>query len=211
MNASGKLVLATRNPGKVREMREPLACFGFDVHGLPGDFPEIEETGSTFAENALLKARVAAQGLGLPVVADDSGLEVDALGGRPGVHSARYGDDWPAVEGESRDSRNIRKLLDALRDVPEERRTARFRCCMVMVCPPGMPEAPDDIVVHGVWEGRIAERPAGSNGFGYDPVFFDPELGRTGAELSRVEKMVRSHRAKALAGLLEELKRRNFS
>lgn len=208
MTAPKKLILATRNQGKVRELSEPLAHFGFDVQGLPDDFPETDETGSTFEENALLKARTAARVLGLPVVADDSGIEVDALGGAPGVHSARYSDDWPAVEGESRDQRNNRKLLEALRNIPQEQRTARFRCCMVMVYPPDMPGAPEDLVTNGVWEGRITESPSGSNGFGYDPLFFDPELGCTGAELTREEKMTRSHRARALAQLLDALGRR---
>lgn len=206
VEAPKKLVLATRNPGKVRELRGPLSRFGFDVQGLPEDFPETLETGTTFEENALLKAHAAARSLGLPVIADDSGLEVDALGGAPGVHSARYGDDWPGKEGETRDQRNNRRLLDALRGVPESRRTAHFHCCMVMVWPSASFE---ELVAHGVWEGRITECARGENGFGYDPLFLDPELGRTGAELSREEKMARSHRARALNRLLETLERRN--
>ena len=202
------LILATRNQGKVRELREPLARFGFDVQSLPDDFPEVAETGSTFEENALIKAHAVADALGVPAVADDSGIEVDALGGAPGVYSARYSLDLPEVEGESTDQRNNRKLLAALEGVPAEKRTARFRCCMAMVYPPSWPNRPADLVVSGAWEGSIAFAPSGSNGFGYDPLFIDPASGRTGAELSREEKMARSHRGKALERLLDELEKR---
>ena len=198
------LVLATRNQGKVRELREPLARFGFDVQSLPDDFPEIEENGATFAENALIKARAVAEKLGVAAAADDSGLEVDALGGAPGVYSARYSEDWPEQEGESKDERNNRKLLAQLEGVPFEERTARFRCCMAMVDPEG-----GEIVVSGAWEGHIGFEKKGENGFGYDPLFIDPELGLTGAQLSREAKMARSHRGKALAKLLEEVSRKN--
>ncbi|MBQ9105270.1 MAG: RdgB/HAM1 family non-canonical purine NTP pyrophosphatase [Mailhella sp.] len=198
------LVLATRNQGKVRELREPLARFGFDVQSLPDDFPEIEENGATFDENALIKARAVAEKLGVAAAADDSGLEVDALGGAPGVYSARYSEDWPEQEGESKDERNNRKLLAQLEGVPFEERTARFRCCMAMVDPEG-----GEIVVSGAWEGHIGFEKKGENGFGYDPLFIDPELGLTGAQLSREAKMARSHRGKALAKLLEEVSRKN--
>lgn len=204
------LILATRNQGKVRELREPLARFGFDVQSLPEDFPEVPETGSTFEENALIKAHAVADALGVPAVADDSGIEVDALGGAPGVYSARYSQDWPEVEGESTDQRNNRKLLAGLEGVPAEKRTARFRCCMAMVYPSSWKDRPADLVVSGAWEGSIAFALSGSNGFGYDPLFIDPASGRTGAELSREEKMARSHRGKALARLLEELEKRGF-
>ncbi len=202
------LILATRNQGKVKELKEPLARFGFDVQSLPDDFPEVAETGSTFEENALIKAHAVADALLVPAVADDSGIEVDALGGAPGVYSARYSLDWPEVEGESTDARNNRKLLAALEGVSAERRTARFRCCMAMVYPSSWKDRPEDIVVSGAWEGSIVEKPSGSNGFGYDPLFLDPASGRTGAELSREEKMARSHRGKALEKLLEKLERR---
>ena len=202
------LILATRNQGKVRELREPLARFGFDVQSLPDDFPEVPENGSTFEENALIKAHAVADALGVPAVADDSGIEVDALGGAPGVYSARYSLDWPEVEGESTDQRNNRKLLAGLEGVPAERRTARFRCCMAMVYPSSWKDRPADLVVSGAWEGSIAFELSGSNGFGYDPLFIDPASGRTGAELSREEKMARSHRGKALARLLEALEKR---
>ncbi len=199
------LILATRNQGKVRELRTPLARFGFDVQSLPDDFPEVAETGSTFEENAFIKARAVADALLVPAVADDSGIEVDALGGAPGVYSARYSLDWPEVEGESTDERNNRKLLAALEGVSAEKRTARFRCCMALVYPSSWENRPEDVVVSGSWEGSIVEKPSGSNGFGYDPLFLDPASGRTGAELSREEKMARSHRGKALERLLEVL------
>ena len=199
------LILATRTQGKVKELRAPLARFGFDVQSLPDDFPEVAETGSTFEENALIKAHAVADALLVPAVADDSGIEVDALGGAPGVYSARYSLDWPEVEGESTDERNNRKLLAALEGVSAEKRTARFRCCMALVYPSSWENRPEDVVVSGSWEGSIVEKPSGSNGFGYDPLFLDPASGRTGAELSREEKMARSHRGKALERLLEVL------
>jgi len=205
MTTPRTLILATRNQGKVRELRDPLARFGFDVQSLPEDFPEIEENGTTFEENALIKARAVAEALGVAAAADDSGLEVDALGGAPGVYSARYSEDWPAVEGESKDERNNRKLLAELEGVPAEKRTARFRCCMALVIPGG-----EEIVVSGAWEGSIGFKRAGSNGFGYDPLFIDPELELTGAELTREAKMVRSHRGKALARLLAEVEERGL-
>ena len=205
MTTPRTLILATRNQGKVRELRDPLARFGFDVQSLPEDFPEIEENGSTFEENALIKARAVANALGVAAAADDSGLEVDALGGAPGVYSARYSEDWPAVEGESKDERNNRKLLVELEGVPFEKRTARFRCCMALVIPGG-----EEIVVSGAWEGTIGFERAGANGFGYDPLFIDPELELTGAELTREAKMVRSHRGKALAKLLAEVEERGL-
>ena len=199
------LILATRNPGKVRELASALAAYGFDVQAPPQDMPDVEETGTTFADNALLKASAAASWTGCPALADDSGLEVDALGGAPGVHSARYSDDMPDAtphdSREIRDTRNNHKLLAALKDLPCPR-TARFRCCMALVWPHR--EYPD-LVVHGVWEGSIAEEPRGQGGFGYDPLFIDPASGRTAAELSPEEKTARSHRAQALTRLLEAL------
>ena len=194
------VILATRNQGKVRELRSFLSAFGFDVQPLPDDFPDIEETGSTFAENALLKAHAVAESLGLPAIADDSGLEVDALGGAPGVYSARYGDDIPLLEGESRDGRNNRKLLAQMEGVEDGMRGARFRCCMAFVQP-----GEDDIVACGSWEGQILRRPSGSNGFGYDPLFLDPELGMTGADMTREQKSARSHRGKAVRSLHEKI------
>lgn len=200
--ASGQaitVVLATRNKGKVREMEEPLRAFGLRVVGLDAfpDLPEVAETGATFEENALLKARDVARRTGLVAIADDSGLEVDALDGAPGVRSARYSDDMPDLPGESKDERNIMKLLAALSSARLWQRSARFRTVIAACTPEG-----DTLVAPGAWEGSIACSPRGKNGFGYDPVFLDPELGRTAAELSREEKMARSHRGNALRELL---------
>ncbi len=194
------VILATRNQGKVRELRSFLSAFGFDVQPLPADFPDTEETGCTFEENALIKAHAVAERLGVPAIADDSGLEVDALGGAPGVYSARYGDDIPLLEGESRDERNNRKLLAQMEGAEDGMRGARFRCCMAFICP-----GQEDLVACGSWEGRILRRPSGSNGFGYDPLFLDPEMNMTGADMTREQKSVRSHRGKAVRALLEKI------
>ncbi len=193
------IVLATRNKGKVREMEEPLRAFGLRVVGLDAfpDLPEVEETGATFEENALLKARDVARRTGLLAIADDSGIEVDALDGAPGVRSARYSDDMPDLPGESKDERNVMKLLAVLSSARLWQRSARFRTVIAACTPEG-----DTLVAPGTWEGSIACSPRGKNGFGYDPVFLDPELGRTAAELSREEKMARSHRGNALRELL---------
>jgi XTP/dITP diphosphohydrolase len=190
------VILATRNRGKIAELSLLAAPLGLLVLGLPEDCPEVEETGATFAENALLKARFAADRTGRVAIADDSGLEVDALDKAPGVRSARYSE---GPRGPDTDVRNWQKLLAALRGVPQDRRTARFRCAMAACAPDGA-----HLAAEGVWEGFIAEEPSGDNGFGYDPVFFDPVLGRTAASLSREEKNRRSHRARALAALWRE-------
>ena len=194
-----RIVLATQNAGKVRELADPLTEFGVEVLGL-SSFPEIgdiEETGTTFEENALIKARAVAALTGLVSVADDSGLEVDALDGAPGVYSARYSDDWESLPGESRDARNIRKLLHAMAAVPAEKRACRFVSCMAAAKPNG-----DEMVVRGTWEGTLLESPHGDNGFGYDPIFFDPSARKSAAELTRDEKNARSHRGNALRALL---------
>ena len=197
-----RAVLATTNAGKVRELAGPLADFGVDVVGLD-HFPhigDIVEDGLTFEENALIKARTVANITGLVSLADDSGLEVDALDGAPGIHSARYGNDWELLPDESRDDRNIRKLLHVLRDVPEDRRACRFVSCMAVVRPAAL--GGGEMVVRGTWDGRLLTARRGSNGFGYDPIFFDPRLGRTAAELSREEKHACGHRGNALRALL---------
>lgn len=202
MATGDKVVLATSNAGKVRELAEPLAALGVEVLGLDS-FPEIGEIvedGDSFEANALIKARVVAAHTGLVSIADDSGLETDALHGAPGIHSARYADDWEFLAGESRDARNIHKLLHVLRDVPEAERGCRFVCCMAVVFPPSL--GGREWTVRGAWEGRLLTAPRGENGFGYDPVFWDAELGRSAAELTREEKMGRSHRGRALGALL---------
>lgn len=193
------IVLATRNAGKIAELADALRAYGLTVLGLDA-FPqvgEIEETGTTFEENALIKARAVAEATGHVAVADDSGLEVDALGKRPGVYSARYSDDTPGLPGDTRDARNNAKLLRELADVPGPQRTARFRCVMAACTPEGR-----HVFAEGAWEGSIAPAPTGDNGFGYDPLFVDPETGRHSAQLTREEKNARSHRGKALRRLL---------
>ena len=192
---SGRLLLATRNPGKLVELRRMLS--GFDVVGLADvpDFPEAPETGATFAENALAKARDAAAATGLPSVADDSGLAVDALNGMPGVLSAR----WSGRHGADR--ANLELLLAQVGDVTEERRGAAFVCAAALVVPGG-PET----VVHGAWTGRLTRAPRGTNGFGYDPIFVPDGETRTSAELSADEKDAASHRTRALQALLPHLR-----
>ncbi len=192
-----KLLVATRNPGKVAEYRRLLADLPIQLVTLDelGVTQEVEETEPTFAGNAVLKARSYAQITGLWTWADDSGLEVDALGGRPGVLSARYA--GPDATDEAR----WRKLLEELADAPPEKRTARFRCVVAIALPDGRV-----FTREGSVEGRIAERPRGSQGFGYDPVFYLPELDATMAELPPEVKNRISHRARAAQAAKEVLR-----
>lgn len=192
------IVLATRNKGKIRELGILLEPFALRVAGLDAfpDVEEVEETGSTFEENALLKACTVSKATGLVTVADDSGLEVDALNGEPGVYSARYSE---APGQPATDAANLQKVLSQLKNTPPEQRTARFRCCMA-ACTPGGAK----IVAQGAWEGTLTTEPLGHNGFGYDPVFFDSEKQCTAAQMSAEEKNSRSHRAKAVTALLAE-------
>ncbi|RJF53271.1 RdgB/HAM1 family non-canonical purine NTP pyrophosphatase [Serratia inhibens] len=193
-----KVVLATGNPGKVRELADLLADFGLNVVAQTElGVDSAEETGLTFIENAILKARHAAQITGLPAIADDSGLAVDVLGGAPGIYSARY------AGVEASDQQNLDKLLVALKDVPQGSRGAQFHCVLVYM---RHAEDPTPLVFHGSWAGEIAFESAGAGGFGYDPVFYVPELGRTAAELSRDEKSAVSHRGKALKLMLEAMR-----
>jgi XTP/dITP diphosphohydrolase len=190
------LVLASGNAGKLRELREILGG-SFDVRAQ-SEFgvEDIDETGLTFVENALLKARRATQATGLPALADDSGLCVDALGGAPGLYSARYA----GTHGDAR--ANISKLLGALRDVPDEQRTAHFHASIVLL---RHATDPQPLIAEGSWHGRILHAPRGDGGFGYDPVFLDPELGVSAAELDPAVKHRISHRGRALAALRERL------
>lgn len=183
--------MATKNKGKVSEIGKILEGTGVELLSL-ADFPDIvmpEETGATFEENAIIKASAIASATGLAALADDSGLEVDALGGRPGVYSARY-----AGVGAT-DEENYRKLLGELKGLSDGERTARFRCAVAFVAPDGV-----KAVFHGTLEGSISQGARGTGGFGYDPVFYIQSEGRTSAELSPDEKNRISHRAKALAG-----------
>ena len=196
------MVLATRNPGKVREIRQVLGGLPLELAALEQRpfVPEPAEEGETFADNARHKALYYARALGECCLADDSGLEVDALGGAPGVRSARYAEgDCPAGAARAQvDAANNAKLLAALAAVPPERRTARFVCHVVLADPQGvLLEARDTV------EGRIGFAPRGANGFGYDPLFYVPELGCTTAELDPHRKNVLSHRGKALRRLAE--------
>lgn len=191
-----ELVLATSNKGKVREIQAILEPYGIRVRTAAqmGFDEDIPETGTTFADNAQIKARAAAQALGLPALADDSGLVVKALGGRPGVYSARY------AGPEADDAANNRKLLHELGDTPPEQRGAAFVCVMACCKPAG-----GVLLAKGTLSGRIALEPAGSGGFGYDPVFELPEMGLTAAQLEPDQKNAVSHRARALANLAERL------
>ncbi|MEQ0473687.1 XTP/dITP diphosphatase [Klebsiella sp. JB_Kp019] len=193
-----KVVLATGNAGKVRELASLLEDFGLDIVAQTElGVESAEETGLTFIENAILKARHAAQITGLPAIADDSGLAVDALGGAPGIYSARY------AGVDASDQQNLEKLLDALQDVPDDQRQAQFHCVLVYL---RHAEDPTPLVCHGNWPGVIARKAAGQGGFGYDPIFFVPSEGKTAAELSREEKSAISHRGQALKLLLEALR-----
>jgi XTP/dITP diphosphohydrolase len=196
--ANMRVVLATSNPGKIRELEALLAPLGFDVRPL-SDYTSTNavESGLTFVENAILKARHAARASGLPAIADDSGIEVDALHGAPGVRSARY-----AGEGAS-DAENLKKLLDDLRGTPPERRGARYLCALAFL---RWDADPWPLLAQASWEGRIIDAPRGSGGFGYDPIFEPAGTDRTAAELSSEEKNRVSHRAKALRLLVDGLR-----
>jgi XTP/dITP diphosphohydrolase len=189
-----RLLIATRNPGKFRELEAILGGLRLELATDPC-LPEVAETGATFGENAALKARAAADHGGCWALADDSGLEVDALNGEPGVGSARYG--APAVNSDA--GRNA-LLLERLRGVPEERRTARFRAAVAIAAPDGRVWARE-----GACEGVIGFEPRGQGGFGYDPLFYLPHLGKTMAELDPAAKNRISHRARALAAAREVL------
>lgn len=187
------LVIATNNKGKAAEYQEMLSPYGIQLKTL-GDFDvdfKINENGQTFTENARIKAKTVLKVLDLPVMADDSGLMVDALNGEPGVHSARYA-------GDHDDAANNKKLLTELEGVPEEKRTAHFHTTIVGLKPSGQ-----ELVTNGRVDGRILETPRGENGFGYDPLFFVESFGRSMAELTSAEKNSISHRGQALRRFME--------
>ncbi len=193
-----KVVLATGNQGKVREINQILSGLDFEiVPQTEFNVPEAVEDGLTFVENALKKARNAAAHTGLAALADDSGIAVDALGGRPGIYSARYAGE------DANDQDNYQLLLKELAEIPEQERTASFHCVMVYI---RHPEDPTPIICDGRWEGRITTAPQGENGFGYDPVFWVPEYNCTAAELGSDQKNSLSHRGKALRLLLDALR-----
>ena len=192
-----RLVIASANAGKLREFRDLLAELPFDLVAQ-GDLgiKAPEETGASFFENALLKARYAASAAGAAALADDSGLEVDALGGAPGIYSARYAGE------NAGDAANNAKLIAALREMPADRRSARYRCVLVFVAGPSDPVP---LAAEGVWEGQITTGPRGSEGFGYDAYFWLPELHATAAELASGVKNRLSHRATALRTMRQHL------
>ena len=194
-----KLILASGNAGKLAELRDLLGDAGIDLHAQ-SEFgvEDAEETGRTFVENAILKARHAARATGLPALGDDSGLCVDALDGAPGLYSARYSG------GHGNSDANIDKLLSKLHGVADEARTGRFVCVLALV---RHAEDPMPLVAEGIWEGRILHARTGSNGFGYDPVFFSPAHGCGAAELPAETKNRDSHRGIALAKLQERLEK----
>lgn len=194
-----EIVIATGNKGKLKEINEVIQPLGYTgVAQKTLNVPEPEETGLTFVENALIKARNAALITGRPALADDSGLEVDALNGQPGIYSSRYA----GIDASDED--NVVKLLNALSDIPEEGRQARFQCVMVYL---RHAEDPTPLICQGTWEGRIAHQPEGTNGFGYDPIFFVPHEQCVAAALTAERKNALSHRGQALSMLMEKLEK----
>ena len=190
-----KIILASKNQDKIREIQKILKDTNIELktfHDI--DIPEVEETGVSFVENAILKARSASITTGLPAIADDSGIEVEYINARPGVRSARYSGENATNES------NNKKLLEELSGVPQERRNACYRCVIVFM---RFPDDPFPGISTGSWYGVIAEKPIGENGFGYDPIFFLPEFNKTSAQLTDDEKNKISHRALALAGIEE--------
>lgn len=186
-----QLVLASKNPGKIRELQALLGTQGIEVIGLDPASPDVEETGSTFEENALIKARAACAALGLPALGEDSGLAVDALNGEPGIRSARW------VPGSDAD--RMYALLERMTDVPDGQRGGQYVSVIAIVTPDGREE-----LFRGELAGQIARAPRGAGGFGYDPIF-ELEGGKTTAEISMAEKNAISHRARSLAKCLERL------
>lgn len=192
-----KIIIATNNENKANEFAEMFDKFGIEIETLKSypEFHDIPETGTTFEENAKIKAHTVANSLKIPVLADDSGLQVDALHGQPGVYSARYA-------GDHNDAANNAKLLSELGGLKLEERTARFVSTLVLAHPE---DEKKDVIVSGSVEGQIATLPKGDNGFGYDPLFYVPELGKTLAELEMTQKNTLSHRAKALEKLEKKM------
>jgi XTP/dITP diphosphohydrolase len=191
-----KVVLASGNKGKLKEFGDMLAPF--DIEVVPQsefNVPEVEETGLSFVENAILKARNAAEHTGLPAIADDSGIEVDYLLGAPGIYSARYAGE------QASDQDNLNALLTALQGVPDKERAARYQCVLVMM---RHSKDPTPLIVQDSWEGAILTEPTGDGGFGYDPIFWSPEHKCSAAELSKQQKHAISHRGKAMRALLAQ-------
>jgi len=202
MTRIDKIVLASSNAGKLREINKLFAGCGVEIVPQSDfDVPEVAETGTTFVENAIIKARHAAEHTGLPAIADDSGIEVDALHARPGVWSARYAGD------KASDEDNNNKMLEELEGVTETERSARYQCLIVFMRDH---TDPVPIITQGSWEGRILEAPRGDGGFGYDPIFYVPTHECSGGELQLEVKNTISHRAIALNAMLEEFRKHNY-
>lgn len=193
-----KIVLASGNKGKLREFAELFAPMNIDVVPQSDfDVPEAEETGLSFVENAIIKARNAAQHTGLPAIADDSGIEVDYLLGAPGIYSARY------AGSDASDSDNLYALLAALDGVPDRERAARYQCLLVLM---RHSKDPTPLICQASWQGRILHAPVGEGGFGYDPIFWVPETECSAAELSSEQKHAISHRGKAIRQFVEQFR-----
>lgn len=198
-----KIVLASGNRGKLAEFNQLLSSTGWNIFSQADfDVPEAAETGLSFVENAIIKARNAAQHSGLPALADDSGLEVDALDGAPGIYSARFA----GIDAD--DAANNRKLLELIADVPEAQRSARFQCVLVFM---RHASDPSPLICQGTWEGKLLNAPRGDAGFGYDPLFYIPDLQQTSAELSPARKNQLSHRGQALVKLLAALREQSYA
>lgn len=193
-----KIIAATKNKNKLREFGEILKGFEIISQAEAGIDIEVEETGDTFEENSMLKAKAIFEMTGIPAIADDSGLCVDSLNGAPGVYSARYGGEGYDDEG------RVQLLLKNMKDIPDDKRTARFVCAITLVSKEGI------ITARGECEGKIAYEPKGENGFGYDPVFYVEQFGKTTAEISPEEKNSISHRGKALSIFAEKLKNNEY-
>ena len=190
-----KIILASKNQDKIREIQKILKNVNVELKTFCDiNIPEVEETGVSFVENAILKARSASITTGLPAIADDSGIEVQYINSQPGVRSARYSGENATNES------NNKKLLQELSGIPYEKRSACYRCVIVFM---RFPDDPFPVISLGSWEGFIAEHPNGSNGFGYDPIFYLPNLKKTAAQLTDIEKNKISHRGKALKGIEE--------
>ncbi|HDY84604.1 hypothetical protein LCGC14_1038410 [marine sediment metagenome] len=198
-----KIVLASGNKGKLREFAELFAPL--DIEVVPQsdfDVPEAEETGLSFVENAIIKARNACEYTGLPAIADDSGIEVDYLLGAPGIYSARFAGE------NARDDDNLNALLTALTGVPDRERAARYQCLLVMM---RHSKDPTPLICHGDWQGRILQAPMGDGGFGYDPIFWVPQTQCSAAQLTSEQKHAISHRGKAIRKFIEEIQHANPS
>ncbi len=203
------IILASHNKGKVLELKEPFLALGYDLKSLDfldEEIEEIEETGLTFEENALLKARYVADKTGYIAIADDSGLEIEALDNAPSIYSARYANrrqDLILLEENANVSKDHLNILQVLKDMRgKSSRNARFTCCLALA----FANSEKHLLAFGHWEGQITEEMQGENGFGYDPIFFDPLLNKTSAQLTKNEKMAVSHRAKAIENLVKQMK-----